>query len=223
MNTKIPALTIETDQVRTWTGNFGREYTDRNDQSPAELDQYYMENHGVTRKRLNESFLHGVPKHARILEVGCNTGTQLVMLREMGFTQLYGIEIQSYALERAKRRLSQAELRQASALAIPYSDRYFDVVFTSGVLIHIAPADLSRTLKEIHRCSNSWIWGFEYYAPQLTEISYRGYNDLLWKTDYAARYLEQFCDLELVRERHLRYLKGTNVDSMFLLKRHGKA
>ncbi len=223
MNTKVPAPAIETSQLRTWTGNFGREYTDRNDQSPAELDQYYRKNYGVTRRRLNESFLHGVPKHARILEVGCNTGTQLLMLRETVFTQLYGIEIQSYALERAKRRLSQAEFRQASALSIPYPDRHFDLVFTSGVLIHIAPADLSKALAEIHRCSNSWIWGFEYYAPQLAEIRYRDHRDLLWKADYAARYLGQFSDLELVRERHLPYLNDANVDSMFLLKRSVEA
>src|SRR5581483_7598980 len=88
---------------------------------------------------------------------------------------------------------------------------------------HIAPADLSKALAEIHRCSNSWIWGFEYYAPQLAEIRYRDHRDLLWKADYAARYLGQFSDLELVRERHLPYLNDANVDSMFLLKRSVEA
>ena len=210
---------LETEQARAWMGQFGREYTDRNDQTPAELDFFYQTNYGITRRRLNEDFLHQVPKEARILEVGCNTGTQLLMLREMGYANLYGIEIQSYALERARSRLQGAELSQASALSIPYPDKYFDLVFTSGVLIHISPTDLPRAFDEIQRCSRTWIWGFEYYASEPTEISYRGHNQLLWKTDFAKRYLERVADLELVRERRIPYVGNGNADSMFLLKR----
>lgn len=210
---------VETQQTRTWTGDFGREYTDRNAQSPCELDDFYRHIYGVTRRQLNEDFLAEVPKGARILEVGCNMGTQLLLLKEMGFSRLHGIEIQSYALELAQSRLPGADLKLASALSIPYPDHYFDLVFTSGVLIHIAPGDLPRALGEIFRCSRRWIWGFEYYAPQPTEISYRGYDSLLWKMDYSRQYLDQFSDLELVKEQRVAYVGETNVDSMFLLKR----
>jgi pseudaminic acid biosynthesis-associated methylase len=151
-------LAVETDQARVWMGDFGREYTDRNDQTPDELDCFYQENYGITRSKLNEAFLSGISKQARILEVGCNTGTQLLMLQKMGYTSLYGIEIQAYALEHAKARLPQAVLSLACALSIPYPEKCFDLVFTSGVLIHIAPSDLARVLGEIHRCSKKWIW-----------------------------------------------------------------
>lgn len=209
----------DTDQIRTWTGNFGQEYTDRNDYSPATLDEAYQQIYGVTRRALNQEFLQGVPKDARILEVGCNMGTQLLSLREMGFTNLYGVEIQSYALERAKARLGDANLDLASAFAIPYPDQHFDLVFTSGVLIHIAPSDLPAAMDEIYRCTKQWIWGLEYYAPEMTEINYRGHRNLLWKADYARAYLERFKDLELTRERRLPYLDNENMDSMFLLRR----
>jgi pseudaminic acid biosynthesis-associated methylase len=211
---------LDTDQARVWMGEFGREYTDRNNQTPAELDYFYQEHYGITRRKLNEEFLREVPKDARILEVGCNMGTQLLMLQEMGYSNLHGIEIQSYALERAKQRLPRAELIQASALSIPHPDNYFDVVFTSGVLIHIAPSDLSRVMAEIHRCSSVWIWGFEYYSPKAAEIPYRGHAQLLWKTDFAKHYCEQFADVELVKEERLHYRNDHNVDSMFLLRRH---
>jgi pseudaminic acid biosynthesis-associated methylase len=209
----------ETEQVRTWTGGFGREYTDRNAYSPAELDELYRRNYGVTRTEINQRFLDGIPRDARILEVGCNMGNQLLLLQQMGFKQLYGIEIQSYALDRAKERIPDAVLRQASAAAIPFEDRFFDLVFTSGVLIHIAPADLPSALAEIHRCTKQWIWGFEYYAPETTEVTYRGHKSLLWKTDYSRMHLEKFRDLELVREERLRYLGNENVDTAFLLRR----
>ncbi len=208
-----------TDQTREWTGSFGREYTDRNTFAPAELDTLYDRNYGITRRALNRRFLEGIPRCAHILEVGCNVGNQLLVLQEMGFTNLYGIEIQSYALELARSRVPDVKFTQASVLAIPYPDQNFDLVFTSGALIHIAPTDVPVALAEIHRCAKTWIWGSEYYAPRMTEVSYRGHDSLLWKTDYAQLYVERFPDLELVSEQRLRYLENENVDTMFLLRR----
>jgi pseudaminic acid biosynthesis-associated methylase len=211
--------TNDTDQIRTWSGDFGREYTDRNTYTPAELDELYRRNYGITRTELNQKFLSEIPRDVRILEVGSNIGTQLLVLQQMGFHNLFGIEIQSYALERAKERVEGAVLTQASVLAVPYPDRYFDLVFTSGVLIHIAPADLPAAMDEIHRCAKQWIWGFEYYAPKMTEVAYRGHEALLWKADYARSYLDRFHELELVREDRIRYLDNDNVDTAFLLHR----
>lgn len=207
-----------TEQIRTWTGDFGREYTDRNTYTPADLEEQYRKNYGITRTEINERLLKGIPKDARILEVGCNVGTQLLILEQMGFSNLHGIEIQGYALDRARTRLPNAVLNQASAFAIPYEDEHFDLVFTSGVLIHIAPADLPKALAEIHRCARNWIWGFEYYAAQTTEVPYRGHTALLWKMDFAGAYVRQFADLELVREERFRYSDNYNVDTAFLLR-----
>jgi pseudaminic acid biosynthesis-associated methylase len=210
---------IETDQIRTWTGSFGREYTDRNRYVPAELDEFYRKMYGTSRTELNTRFLQDVPRDARILEVGCNMGNQLLLLQEMGFTNLHGIEIQEYALDHARQRVPSANLVQGSALSIPHADRDFDLVFTSGVLIHIAPADLPVALAEIYRCAKTWIWGHEYYAPAMTEVAYRGHENLLWKTDYVGAYLQQFSDLESVREERLRYFENENLDAVFLLRR----
>ncbi len=209
----------ETDQISEWTGSFGREYTDRNTFTPAELDALYDRNYGITRRELNRRFFEGIPSCAHILEVGCNVGNQLLVLEEMGFTNLYGIEIQSYALELARSRVPDVKFTQASVLAIPYPDQNFDLVFTSGVLIHIAPQDFSSALDEIYRCSRTWIWGMEYYALQMTEVRYRGNSSLLWKTNYAQAYLQRFPKLSLVREERLRYLQNENIDAMFLLRR----
>jgi SAM-dependent methyltransferase len=129
-----------TKQIGTWAGDFGREYTDRNSYTPAELDEFYRRSYGIMCTELNERCLAGIPRDARILEVGCNIGTQLLVLQETGFTNLNGIKIQSCALERAKLRLPLAAMTQASAFSIPYADRLFDLVFTSGVLIHISPS-----------------------------------------------------------------------------------
>jgi pseudaminic acid biosynthesis-associated methylase len=137
----------------------------------------------------------------------------------MGYSNLSGVELQPYALELARERTCNISLLQGSALALPYEDAAFDVVFTSGVLIHIAPGDLPRAMDEIHRCARSYVWGMEYYAADVTEVNYRNHGGLLWKMDYARRYLERFADLELIQEQRLPYLENANVDTVFLLRK----
>ncbi len=210
---------MKTAQLEHWRSDFGRAYTDRNSLTPDALDALYRRNYGIGRRELNQRFLADMPRTARILEVGCNEGNQLCALREMGFENLYGIEIQDYAVRKARARLEGTQLAVATAFEIPYPDGFFDLVFTSGVLIHIAPADLPRALREIHRCARGFIWGHEYYSPQPMEVLYRGHEELLWKMDYARLYLDLFDDLDLVREERLPYLQDANVDSMFLLAR----
>ncbi|KKK93499.1 hypothetical protein LCGC14_2692290, partial [marine sediment metagenome] len=70
-----------------------------------------------------------------------------------------------------------------------------------------------------YRCSKKYIWGFEYFANEYTEVSYRGHDDLLWKGDFAKLYLDTFDDLRLLKEKKYKYLCNTNVDSIFLLEK----
>ena len=219
MSTARVDIAGQTAQTRVWQGEFGRAYTDRNTLEMAELDALWSRNYGVSRSAINQMFLEGIPRSASFLEVGCNVGNQLLLLQAQGYTQLTGIELQSYALAGARSRLKNVALQQGSALALPFEDQTFDVVFTSGVLIHIAPDDLPRAMSEIHRCARHYIWGAEYFSPELTAVNYRGNDDLLWKMDYARKYLTLFDDLELVKERRFQYLENDNVDTVFLLKK----
>jgi pseudaminic acid biosynthesis-associated methylase len=211
----------ETDQAREWRGTFGKEYNMRNEFTPAEVDALNQSKYRVSRTVLNSRFLKDIPRDASILEVGCNLGNQLLLLHQMGFISLHGIDIQSEVVKQAQARLPFANLAEGSGLQIPYAAGQFDLVFTSGVLIHIAPSDLLTAMREIHRCSKTWIWGAEYWAPKMTDVLYRGHRNLLWKTDYSQLYLQNFTDLELVLEEKLRYLNDGNVDTMFLLRRKG--
>jgi pseudaminic acid biosynthesis-associated methylase len=208
-----------TSQLQQWQGGFGRAYTDRNSLSPTQVDDLWRKNYGLSRTEVNQRFLAGIPKDARILEVGCNLANQLLLLQELGYTNLYGIEVQTYALEQAKARSQGLNLVQASAFDIPYDDGYFDLVFTSGVLIHIAPDDLPVALSEIHRCSREFIFGTEYFSSSVMEVKYRDQQGLLWKMDYANEYLSRFNDLQLVKEEHLAYRENANVDTVFLLRK----
>jgi pseudaminic acid biosynthesis-associated methylase len=208
-----------TKQMRAWSGTFGREYTDRNSLTLGELEAFYKKIYGFSRTELNEKFLNHLDRSTRILEVGSNIGNQLLCLQKMGFYNLYGIELQSYAVELSKSRTKGINIIQGEASDIPFKDNYFGMVFTSGVLIHISPHDLADVMKEIYRCTRGYIFGLEYYSETPAEVEYRGHRNLLWKADFASKYLDLFDDLDLVKEEKIKYLDTENVDSMFLLRK----
>jgi pseudaminic acid biosynthesis-associated methylase len=210
-----------TKQMKFWGGNFGRKYTDRNTFSLKELDSLYRCNSGVPRSKMNAMFLGKLDRDMRILEVGCNVGNQLRMLQKMGFKNLYGIELNQYAVEQAKKNSNNINIIYGSAFDIPFKDGFFDLVFTAGVLIHIHPRNIKNVLKEIYRCSSKYIWGYEFYAPDYTMKVYRGHEQLFWKTDFPKLYANLFPKLRLIKVKHFKYLKNNDIDVMFLYKKQG--
>ena len=218
-----PTANPSTKQEHFWTGDFGREYTDRNSRHLQEWEQYYLDNWGQSKLAMNERFLSHLDRDARILEVGCNTGMQLLGLQANGFKNLYGVEIQPYAAEKAKEYTRHVNIVQGSAFDLPFRDGFFEVVGTNGVLIHISPDDLPRVMAEMMRCSSRYIWGFEYYTPDITTIKYRDNVGYAWKGDYARLFQEQFPgQLRLVQQEFFSYVnpaeKG-NIDCMYLLEK----
>jgi pseudaminic acid biosynthesis-associated methylase len=205
--------------MEKWCRQFGTEYTDRNAFSLAGMERLYKRNYGISRAEMNNMFIGDMDRSVRILEVGSNIGNQLLCLQKMGFTNLYAIELQAYAAKLSKLGTRNINIIQGSAFNIPYKDESFNLIFTSGLLIHISPADVNLVLDEICRCSREYIWGFEYYADCLTEVNYRGENELLWKRNFVELYLERFPNLRLIKECRFKYVDSDNLDVMFLLEK----
>jgi len=209
-----------TTQEQLWLGNFGQEYTERNILDPGELDNAYMESFGVSRTKMNELFIMNLGlENKKILEVGCNVGNQLRMLQKMGFNYLYGVELQPYAVQRAKDLTKGINIIQGVGDDLPFKDEYFDLVFTSGVLIHIAPNTLPDIVKEITRCSKKYVWGFEYYSETFKDVEYRGNMDALWKADYVKEYIKNCPEIKIVKQLQYKYLSNSDVDNMYLLSK----
>lgn len=212
-------MTKITDQQSAWAGDWGNEYVTRNPKSIAEYTEIYQKDYNCTRESMNEEFLGSLDRSISILEVGANVGVQLEYLQQMGFKNVRGIDVNEQAIEEAKRIRPAIMIEKASGFALPFPDASFDLVFTSGVLIHISPKDIGVLLGEIHRVSKRYIWGFEYYADAYTEVPYRGKNDLLWKTNFAKEYTDRFPALRTVHEKKFPMTDGVNVSQMFLLEK----
>jgi pseudaminic acid biosynthesis-associated methylase len=210
-----------TPQASIWSGSFGREYTDRNAATPSDMNRLYLKTYGKSRTEMNIRFLSHLDRKARILEVGANVGTQLHLLQQLGFMNLHGIELQNYAVEIARHVRPGINIVQGNAFDITFEKDEFDLVFTSGVLIHIAPHDHERVMNEMTRCSRRYIWGFEYYAPGLQDVNYRGHENLLWKADFAALFCQRHPELKPAQIEHYPYLAQPElVDCMYLLEKH---
>lgn len=183
-------MTADTPQLALWRSTFGREYTDRNDREQPE------------RVAAWRRVLDGIAP-ARVLEVGCNVGWNLQYLERLGVRELYGIEPQPGAVERARQRRPAYNVLHGTAFDLPFRDGLFDLVFTSGVLIHIAPDALGRALDEIARVSRRWIVAIEYDHPSEQEVAYRGHAGALWKRDHGAAWQTRHPALRLVRRLEL--------------------
>lgn len=207
-------MTRHNNQTHEWAGDEGIDYTDRNPHSVPEMNELRTQAYGVTQRELNERFLDGLPRDLRILEVGTNMGIQLKILEDMGFEQIYGIDVSKYALSKGRKQYSGVNFIEGSALDIPFDDDCFDLVFTIGVLVAIPPAQIETAMDEIVRCSNRYVWGLEFYADEYTKIEHR---DLYWKTDFVDLYRRNY-PLEVVNVERLEYVNEDQEDRMYLLE-----
>lgn len=227
MKSALSSSRTLTDQMKKWGSSFGKKYTQRNPKTVKDTDDMYKNVIvGITRTGLNREFLRGL-KIANILEVGSNVGAQLLILNEMGYKNLYGIDLQEGAVDMAKANTRGRDINiiKGSAFDIPFKDSWFDLVFTSTVLIHIAPGDIGKVIDEMYRCTDKYILGYEYFSKDYTMIDYRGQKNLLWKADFPELFVKRHPDLKVIRKKIYRRLDNPgNYDVMYLLEktRRGK-
>jgi pseudaminic acid biosynthesis-associated methylase len=188
-----------------WAGEFGDAYIERNIDAVAKTADFWR------------GMLTRFPA-ASALEVGCNVGGNLIRIAEqLGATNVAGVDVNENALAVLAERLPDADLRCATAVGLPFTDDSFDLVFTMGVLIHVAPNELEPAMREVVRCSRRYVLAGEYYAPEVTELPYRGERGALYKRDYGALYEALDAGLRLAETGFLPLSEGAFDDVTYWL------
>jgi len=184
---------MQNKQVDLWSSDFGYDYAQRSgNQISDESLRAQVRNWG----RMLQTAIAPAPQSA--LEVGCNIGQNLVALANyMG--ELHGIEPNEQVVELARRHpaLRGADIRSGHGGALPFADSSIDLVFTVGVLIHVAPDNLAKVVDEIVRVSRHYVVCAEYFSPTPVEIQYRGMEGYLFKRDFGSYYLERHPSLRV--------------------------
>ena len=165
----------------------GDDYTDRIDYA-----EWKMKPGVAAFKRIL-----GNRKITSVLEVGANIGLNLRFIDHLagGNINLYAVEPNNKAFTRLAALKSDINLSQAwccDGFALPLDTKSIDLVFTSGVLIHISPDDLGLATDEIVRVSNRYVLCMEYFSHTPEEAEYRGESGMLFKRDFGAYYSDRY-------------------------------
>ncbi len=178
---------FSTDQEGFWAGDFGDEYTERN-AGPGVV---------ASNAVLFGQILARTAKVNSVLELGANRGLNMLALKTLlPGAALMALEINARAAD-VLRKIEGLDVVEGSILDWQPARRH-DLVFTKGVLIHLAPERLPQVYDLMYAASSRYVLVAEYYAPTPTEVPYRGHSQRLFKRDFAGELMDRHPDLELV-------------------------
>jgi SAM-dependent methyltransferase len=100
------------------------------------------------------------------LEVGSFAGRNLFYLQQaFPKVSLIGLEINPTAVKYAREKVPNASFVESDLHDLDAMNGVFDLVFTSGVLIHIPPVDLKGVLEKLVRKSSKYLVHLEELGP----------------------------------------------------------
>lgn len=193
---------------RLWSGDFGRAYADRN----RVLDD--------RRAAFWDRLLDAHPIRS-VLEIGCGQGNNLAPIaHRLDPADVWGVDVNQTALTRARENAPGVNVVRSQARRLPFRDRFVDLTYTVGVLIHQPEESLPAVINEIVRCSARFVLWVEYHADTTEEVPYHGESGTLFRRDYGAIFATLFPELRVNEEGYLDREAGFDRATWQLLERH---
>jgi pseudaminic acid biosynthesis-associated methylase len=181
-------------ELDLWRGEFGDEYTDRNELTEELLEQRKIMWSGILGAPAQEVRKEAINSNVKVLEVGANVGVNLVAINKVMNRShtLFGLEPNDKAKKKLIYNAPFVNLVSGEAADINATTGQFDLVFTSGVLIHMNDEYLKKAMDEIYRVSSRWIAAIEYFSAEPRSISYRGVDDFIYLREYGSLWLNNY-------------------------------
>ncbi len=177
-------MKYKTSQEKFWKNHFGNDYTVRNLDRGANV-------YNVIGKDLYSNKI----KIKSALEIGCNIGLNLHTLKKIyPKAKLYGVEINKSAYDIAKKKF----ICFNESIYNFKAKKKFDLVISSGVLIHQSPKYLKKFYRKMYTLSKKYLYLDEYFNPHPVRISYRGFKNKLFKRDFAKELWDLYPNLKLI-------------------------
>jgi pseudaminic acid biosynthesis-associated methylase len=175
---------IENKQQTLWKGPFGDAYARRNEAFDHQLEEQAW---------CKMTACLPPAKWNSVLECGSNIGRNLLTLRRLRpHLDLSLIEIHAGSYATAVDAIGPCSHFNGAIVDAPFPASSFDLVFTCGVLIHVAPRDLLDNCRRIVDWSRRYILIVEYFSTSPAEIEYRGLQHQLFKRDFGSFFLDEF-------------------------------
>lgn len=126
-----------------------------------------------------------------VVDVGANIGRNIGFLQDSNLlpnASYTAIDINEQALRQLNSNFPNTKTIQSSIQTLDCGDT-FDLVFTSGVLIHISPDNLHQVFDKLIKLTSKYCILIEYFNRTPIELSYQGRSKLLWKRDFGRDFL----------------------------------
>jgi SAM-dependent methyltransferase len=166
-----------TNTTDLWTGNFGNQYHDRNRVSWQDRIPFW------------ESAIQ-YTNATRVFELGCGPGWNFRAINTCApGVECFGADLNAQAVNEA--RGAGYEVHHIGEQGIPglYEPGTMDMTYTSGCLIHVPPAALERTMRQLIDLSGRYVLAIEYHEEEgEVEVDYRGQSGALWRRNYGKLY-----------------------------------
>ena len=158
-------------QENAWAGEFGNAYTERNRVDWWARVPFWSRMISATRP-------------CSVVEVGCNAGWNLMAIRALNWVPtLRGVDVNQGAVLEARSAGLEVAVGSIDEVIAPA-----DLIFTAGVLIHIAPDHVARFMEALAKKARRYVLAVEYEHGYEQEIEYRGERQMLWKRPYGQLY-----------------------------------
>jgi pseudaminic acid biosynthesis-associated methylase len=169
-------------QEQFWHEEYAKEYMERNSSFNLDL--------GI---KAWATMLRNLEPIDSLLECGCNIGRNINFLNHLlpGVRKSI-IEISPEPFKMVTSNNNFEHAVNTSILDAKLPENHFDLVYTTGVLIHIAPENLLANMKKIYSMSKRYILFGEIFSRVPGTITYKGREDLLFKRDFGKYFMENF-------------------------------
>tara|TARA_Y100000590_G_scaffold428402_1_gene539654 strand:- start:1163 stop:1894 length:732 start_codon:yes stop_codon:yes gene_type:complete len=120
----------------------------------------YLEIDSNSRILINEIKIRA-NKNDKILDLCCNIGRHLNALTEMGYSNLFGVDINNLAIEKMKTTFKNINTKNifhenAESYLLKTGSNFFDVVYTYGATVELIPPTFPL-VNEICRVSKKFV------------------------------------------------------------------
>ena len=177
------------EQEKFWKSDFGNKYTNR--YIKKESSKFF-----TTKIKMWRNVLPLTPNIKSVFEIGTNTGFNLDVIKRLTKNKKLstnGIEINRKAYLVARKNHN---IKNISVLNYLPKEKY-DLTMSCGVLIHIHPSKLKLAYKVLYESSKKYIIICEYFSHQPMEVKYRGFQNKLFKRDFAKE-IKNLYNLKLI-------------------------
>jgi len=146
----------------------------------------YVKSKDHPHRELIIDALKRLPKWNSLLEVGCNAGPNLALIKER-FPDVFlgGIDPSEVALKKAIESVGEElfPFSVGEAASLPFPDKYFDVILCDAVLMYVPPEQIFDVMKEFTRVARVGMVFCEWYNSLTIAGKLENFH---WARDYSG-------------------------------------